>query len=83
MYLQPVVTESMSMTLAKVQVSHHNIPSLEILATYINAKVDSPQIRLEPADLCTHLVSEVGIVTVEWFLVVAEDTRTHACTQEE
>ena len=66
------------MTLAKVQVSHHNIPSHEILVTYTNAKVDSPQTRLEPADLCIHLVSEVGVVTVEWFLVVAEDTGTHA-----
>ena len=33
--------------------------------------------------LCTHLVSEVGVVTVEWFLVAAEDTGTHACTKEE
>ena len=28
--------------------------------------------------LCTHLVSEVGVVTVEWLLVVAEDTGIHA-----
>ena len=68
----------MSMTHARVQVSHRNICSLDILVTYTNAKVDSPQIRLEADDLGTHLVSEVGVVTVEWLLVVAEDTETHA-----
>mmetsp|Transcript_19561 Transcript_19561/g.52133 ORF Transcript_19561/g.52133 Transcript_19561/m.52133 type:complete len:246 (+) Transcript_19561:582-1319(+) len=61
-----------------VQVTHHNVGRLEISMSVHKDQVQSLQSCLEAVDLGTHLVSEVGVVTIEWVLVVAEDIGTHA-----
>ena len=71
----------MSMILATIQASHHNIRWLEILERTQRPK-SSPQIWLEAADLGTPLFSEVGVVTVELVLVVSQEPRKRSSLVE-